>query len=416
MDPDRPFRTELVRDVRRRVAALGAVDAILLVGDVAYSGRAEEYSAALAWLTELAAAAGCSLNDVFVVPGNHDVDRDVIKRQTTVRNAQQAIISARVDRRPNDLLEQFSDLHSGAALLSPISAYNEFAARFNCQVYAPEKLFWHQERSLGAYRLRFYGLTSTLLSSAGVPSGREDTRTSLYLSPLQTVLDPVEGVINAVLCHHPPDWFMDQDEVEDAFRGRAALHFFGHKHRQRMYIDPGYVRFAAGAVNPDRNETGWEPGYNLIALSIDDDAGQRWLSVEAHLFAWQTSPDCFRPKVTLDGSSSFRHRIRLRDTLLSITAGHASAPVEVSVADEPLPRPDREVAMSEPHMRNLVFSFWKLASSQRREIALRLKLISEEDMAVPEPERYGRALLRASERGLLDELTNEVRRLKGGPS
>ena len=66
--------------------------------------------------------------------------------------------------------------------------------------------------------------------------------------------------------------------------------------------------------------------------------------------------------------------------------------------------------MSDDSMRNLVFRFWKLASSERREIAIELGLIDNSDMLLPEPERYGRALITASERGLLKKLAEEISR------
>jgi hypothetical protein len=69
--------------------------------------------------------------------------------------------------------------------------------------------------------------------------------------------------------------------------------------------------------------------------------------------------------------------------------------------------------MSEPRTRNLVFRFWKLSSSQRREIAQRLKLIGDGDMKLAEPERYGRALTRASEGGRLEDLAAEIERMEG---
>jgi hypothetical protein len=424
MDPDRPYRTTLVRDAREKVAELGGkVDAILVGGDIAFRGLAEEYEAALQWLAELATATGCSLDDAFVVPGNHDVNRETIKQQATVRNAQQAVSSARPERRERELLEQFRDSQTGPALLSPLEAYNRFAARFNCQVYAPDKLFWHQERSLSdGYRIRFYGLTSTLLSGAGAPRSQEDTRESLYLSPYQTVLDPIDGVVNLVICHHPPDWFMDRVAVDDAIRGRAALHLFGHEHRQRLYCDTSYVRFAAGAVNPDRNEASWEPGFNLIKVGVLVENGSPFLEVSAHLMCWQTNPERFRPKMTDEGGAVFSHRIRLRGVpapevkpQLSVPASNGPAPSSNSAAATPAKGgADGEVAMSEPETRNLVFRFWSLASSQRREIAQRLKLVSDDDMKLPEPERYGRALLLASERGLLDEVAKEIARAEKG--
>ena len=64
--------------------------------------------------------------------------------------------------------------------------------------------------------------------------------------------------------------------------------------------------------------------------------------------------------------------------------------------------------MSDEGTRNLVFRFWSLTVSQRREIALLLGLIDEKELGLPEPERYGRALLRASERGVLDQVAHEV--------
>jgi hypothetical protein len=67
---------------------------------------------------------------------------------------------------------------------------------------------------------------------------------------LQTALDPADGIVNLVMCHHPPDWFMDNDDIADALRDRASIHLFGHKHRQRLIREHNYIQFSAGAVNP----------------------------------------------------------------------------------------------------------------------------------------------------------------------
>jgi hypothetical protein len=363
------------------------------------------------------------LSDVFVVPGNHDVNRETIKKQATIRNAQQAVRSATPDRRDRELLDQFRDGQTGPALLAPIEAYNNFAARFNCQVYAPGKLFWHQERPLSdTMRIRFYGLTSTLLSGAGALRQEDDTRDSLYLSPYQIALDPTDGVINVVMCHHPPDWFLDHDEVDDAIRGRATVHLFGHKHRQRIHRDTSYVRLAAGAVNPDRNAPGWEPGFNLIRLEAAEDDVGMFLEVEAHLLSWQTNPDRFSPKLADDGRPFFSHRIRLR-ALRKVPPIKPKQSVPVPIGPTtmvdvvvPTTKDDRdgEVAMSEPQNRNLVLRFWNLASSQQREIMTRLRLLTKDEMKLPEPERYGKALLRASEQGLLDQVASEIERAEKG--
>ncbi len=79
LDPDRPYRTILIRDVRARVAELGPVGAILIGGDVAFMGASEEYQTATVWIRELAAVASCPMERVFVIPGNHDVDQAIVR-------------------------------------------------------------------------------------------------------------------------------------------------------------------------------------------------------------------------------------------------------------------------------------------------------------------------------------------------
>ncbi len=91
LDPDRPYRTRLIADVRNCVAELGSVGAILIGGDVAFKGAPEEYATAMVWIHELAAVAGCPMERVFVIPGNHDVDHSVIRVTPAVRNARDAI-------------------------------------------------------------------------------------------------------------------------------------------------------------------------------------------------------------------------------------------------------------------------------------------------------------------------------------
>jgi predicted phosphodiesterase len=409
MDPDRPFRTRLIQDARTRSAELGHVDAILVSGDIAFAGLLEEYEEAYAWLVQLAHACSCPLERIYVIPGNHDVNRGTTRNNLSVRNVHRAIANATQNEREGELLAQFRHPDTGRALMESIAAYNVFAARFSCQVYTPDKLFWHQDLPLGNGRtLRIYGLTSTLLSGA---DGQNDLRMRLYLSPLQTALDPADGVVNLVMCHHPPDWLMDQDDVEDAVNGRATIQFFGHKHRTRIYRDPRYIRFSAGAVNPERHLPGWEPGYNFVGLTVTEDDSHSYLNVEAHLLIWQTNPDLFRPKLTENHEPVYRQRMILPNLPVSLGASTASAgpspttafPGSSSVVTE------KETSMSDRDTRNLVLRFWDLTSSERREIALELGLLERDEITqLPEPERYGRALSRAGDRGLLERVAEEI--------
>lgn len=414
MDPDSPFRTQLVRDVRVRGSELGGVDAICVTGDIAFRGNNDEYAAALRWLAELCDACGCSFDNIYVVPGNHDVDRSVILSSASVRNVQHRIMTSESHLRERELFGQLQDGAAGTALFAPILAYNEFASQFDCQIYAPDRPWWQQDIHLDEETvLRVHGLTSTLVSGA---EGRNDEAGKLYLSPLQTVMDQEDGVVNLVMCHHPPDWFIDNDEVDDDIRHRASVHLFGHKHRQRYFKDDAYVRFIAGAVNPDRSETRWCPGYNLISLTVSKGGLHRQLDVEAHLLAWQDSPPMFRPIMASQSDAVFRHQIPIHGTFSGARRNTTSSCTTTSATAETAPvscdATDSGAPMSEPQSRNLVSRFWALAASQRRQVALCLGLIDETEMRLPEHERYSRALIRAGERGVLQQLAEEIERLE----
>lgn len=413
LDPDRPVRTRLVHDARSRLDELGPLDAVLITGDVAFKGDPAEYAAALDWLTELSEQLECPMERIFVAPGNHDVDRRIIQRSLSTRNAQEAIAQAPAERREAAFRAQISDGDTGRALLAPLAAYNDFAKHFDCQVFLPERLYWTQQLKLTeSVTLQIHGLTPTLLSGKG---GLDDDRESLYLSPLQTVLDPLPDVVNLVMCHHPPDWFLDQDDVHDAVCERAHVQLFGHKHRQRVYRDSRYIRFDAGAVNPDRNERGWHPGYNLVSLRVAGSGPARVLRIEAHLLEWQSSPERYRPVLSPDGDPVVRHEVQLpsrrtRKVRYDVSPSFAQNSVSEIDVSEPGQTEAPTLAGSSDQSvgRNIIGRFWALRRSERRQIANEFHLLEEEDDGLNEAEKYGRAFLRATERGQAEELATAI--------
>ena len=76
-DRDVVFRA-LVKSVRRFREQDGRTpDLIFATGDIAYSGKAAEYTIASRFFDDLLDAAGLGRERLYVVPGNHDVDRVV---------------------------------------------------------------------------------------------------------------------------------------------------------------------------------------------------------------------------------------------------------------------------------------------------------------------------------------------------
>lgn len=421
-DSNQPYRTLLVQDVVDLCRDGRGVDAILVGGDIAFKGASTEYEVARSWLLDLARQCGCRPEGIYVVPGNHDVDRGVCAKSLAISNAQDAIATAPDDSRESVMKLQLADADVGQSLFRPLAAYNDFAAGFDCSVY-PSLPFWTDEVELGGgVLLRLFGLTSTLLSGLG---GRDNTPGRLYLGRLQTVLNPEPDVVNLVLCHHPPSWFVDGDDTDDNVNFRAKLQFFGHEHRQRCTPTPSYMRFQAGAVNPDVYEREWKPGYNLLDLVVSGEGMGRTLDVRAYVRHFQKAPEMFvalrqdrfqevwthsmalphlapwgMPAVAVIDPTPPYHATKVAEAVHAATA--ASLPIEAKP----------EVKMQGPSMRNIIYRFWQLSIGERREIMLSLGLITDADLQVLEPERYKKAFKEATARGLLVELASEIERVE----
>jgi len=404
-DQDRPVRQALIYDIRNMIEKLGPVDAILVSGDIAFKGHSQEYEVATQWLFEVAGAAGCKQNSIYTVPGNHDVVRNIAGSRL-VQGVRRLITHHQPGaERDRDLHDAFLDKESAEALISPMTQYNLFAAGFRCDL-TPELPFWIQELPLApGWTLNMHGLTTTFFSGPG-----DDARGGLYLGALQRVFTPIDGVVYLAVLHHPPDWLADHDQVEDALWDSCSLHLLAHKHSQRYHADTNAVRLAASAVNPSRTEQNWEPGYNLVRLQIIDEEEQYSLRIESHLRRWQYNPDRFVAKRTGDDKDVFVHTIPLgRRPSSSRVKDTKENPVVGGNPNEPsIPDNEPKTLAATIHERDLVFEFWQLLPSQRRQIALDLNLLEPGDNQLPEPQRYRLAFERARERKLIDKLEDEI--------
>lgn len=390
-DPDLPYRTKILRDVQTKRTALGNIDRIIVGGDIAYAGKADEYEMAGKWLQDLRVAGGCNEGGIYVVPGNHDIDRSIIGKDVSVLNAQNAVINA-VDKEA-----EFRRQIKPETLFKPLAAYNEFAAKYDCQLDS-DRIFWKHAIPISTeVTLNLFGLTSTFLSGRRLTI--TDIEKDLYLSPLQTVLNERPGTINGVLCHHPPDWLHDNDDVDSKFCNRAKVHFLGHKHKQRITRERDYLRIAAAAVNPDRREAEWEPGYNLLKISATRIENDLHLDFHCHIRVWQKEPEGFVPKK--DGDDDvFEHQIKIKNfSFLESNKTVAAEPASESALID---------SMDKLENRSWISRFWNLPSSDRREIAEELGLLKEGEMTLPESTRYGRALHRAAEAGKFAELKEQI--------
>lgn len=415
-EPDDDLRHEMIRDLGLMTKRIGALHGMLVTGDVAFSGDADEYKRADTWLRDVCRETGCPEHQIRTISGNHDIKRTAIEKSIHLRNAHTSIRKLATAEKWEKLNKEIAVYLQDAAvpdlLYNPLEDYNKFASKYLSN-FSHKQPFWTWDILLNdRSTLRIRGLNSALISSSTDNLGDN----KLVLGPLFSVIKREDGIEHMVLCHHPPQWIWDHDPVETFLGTRARIHLFGHKHVKKIseQKNEGFssLKIHAGALNPDPGELNYLPRYNILVLKVrKTSAGVRTLEVNVHSRVWdaeQTKFDdaaraCHTWTVALE---SFDPATAEADALLSdLALGDPlkilSDPLHIAETD-----PAKSRVLSGP--RRLAYKFLALSYPQQQQISTSLNLLEENDKGIPDIELFQRVFRRAAERSQLSEMWNQV--------
>ena len=159
----------------REICTTSKVDCILICGDVAFSGNTEEYEQrAKVFINNLLEITQCQTAQVYMVPGNHDKDRNA-KYQNTRWMFRECMLNAeKIDNHFFDLYKEENDVYSKC--LMPFDAYYNFANNYRCVPEAVantrngqprtylDRLNWTDDLKVGQYTLRLHGINTCYVS------------------------------------------------------------------------------------------------------------------------------------------------------------------------------------------------------------------------------------------------------------
>lgn len=412
-DIDSDLRNELLLDVERTAADFGQVDGVLISGDIAFGGASDEYVRAREFLQKLAGKVGIPEVLVWCVPGNHDVDRKRIEANPLLQDIHKRWRETQPEMLGDTIERYMNHQQSGETLLEPITEYNKFAAAYGC-VMSARDLTWRRDFSLNdGSCLRLNGLNSTIVSDD------LDDEQGLVLGEFQ-VPQRKAGVTHVVMCHHPPDCWLDADSVEDGLNARAHVQLFGHKHLPRFKQINNTLRISAGAVHPERRVPEWKPCFNWLSMCVADVNGHRKLCVDIYPHVWDSTDRKFIPDMnSCRGNTCKQFHLELEprrwDTRLSVFAADS---IQMTDAAKMVSPQSTEDAGNVPmdRERTLTYQFFLLPHVVRLEIATNLGLIKDEDEGLPDYELFGRVFKRAASANILDRLWNEVEKKHGHES
>jgi predicted phosphodiesterase len=394
-DLDEDLRHELELDAVRMREKLGEVDAVLVTGDIAYSGQQREYEVANEWLRRLTEAVGCEMHKVWVTPGNHDVTL-AAANSPAVQALRLQLLNSPPSVLDEVLARQLSDSVGGKLLFEPLSNYNEFADQYGCRI-DPSAPFWQSDLRLNdGWILRLRGLNSTLTSDKGDVPGH------LILGAHQVTARRHQRVAYLTLCHHTPSWFKDEEEIQKLLNSRVQIQLFGHEHAHNVTSLDETLVVVAGAVHPKRGNESWKPRYNWLVVEADENVSGDSLNVTLYSRIWNPQKTKFEPEF-VDENDCSHHRIVVEDCLAEEMRASKDEMREV----EPEPAGTAE---DQDALRQLGYQFFNIPYLKAMRIAGELGLAREEDKRYPVHEQLNLFLERASQAGLTNELKEYVER------
>jgi predicted phosphohydrolase len=253
----------LLADITHLVDKYGPPDLIFLTGDVAFSGNVAEYERGVSFISHLISASGTPLDRLFLVPGNHDVDRS---KFTPFIEAVPLILNSR--EMVSDFIGRGQEL---SLLTQKLQNYNTFIKnRLPWCLPAVHNLAYTANLDISSIRVAVIGLNSAWLG------GKDDEKGKLVIGErqLSDALDLMVGPdVVIALTHHPPSHLkeFDASDVQNLLNRRCDFVLHGHLHEMGVVNlvtpDSAVYYLAAGASYVGRREI---LNYNHIYLNLDE--------------------------------------------------------------------------------------------------------------------------------------------------
>ncbi|MFZ0523925.1 MAG: metallophosphoesterase [Candidatus Acidiferrales bacterium] len=399
-DIDKPVRDAILQDAKALRSKLAPVTGVLLTGDIAYAGKSGEYTTALDWLGQLTEILGCEKEYLWCVPGNHDIDRSVLKENLAIAAVHNHLRTA-ADRE-TQLRDHLLVENTGRLLFSPLKAYSEeFATRLGCLSH-PAQPWWTDDWELNdGSILRLRGLNSVLVS--GPDDNDKDKK--LILGAIQTDYGRESGVEYLTLCHHPTDWLLDKDRVEESLMNYSRIQLFGHKHVQKATQMDETLWLVAGAVHPERSKPDWLPRYNYLSIEVQGTGAERYMSVDVYARVWSQTERQFTREQGGYREDFRNYRLKLPEWRTPMIAESTNNAAGAEAATERGADPQRAMNMNR---KKLLFRFIGLPHHTKVAIMKRFDLWQDDDQKLPDAEIFAACFERAKKKNVLDKVWEAV--------
>ena len=276
----------LIEDLKKRIAispCLAKIDFIVFSGDLAFSGKQEEYLAAKEeFLERLLESTGLDPERLFIVPGNHDLNRDDFKFLPT------ALLKPL--KSDSEVQEWIVEERQRGLVLQPFNAFAKFTTEYTKRK-SPD--FANISRlEIDGKKIAILGINSAWMCGRNKDADGKvnDDGYVLVGEPQihQSLKKMSDANIKIAILHHPFEWLneFDRRHVKERLIDTCDFILNGHQHtpdaRQISRNNGFYVHISTGASYADRisKDPLYINAYNLVHFDLEANQGivflRRW--------------------------------------------------------------------------------------------------------------------------------------------
>ncbi len=243
-------------------------ETIFVTGDIAFSGKKEEYDNATRFLDELSSILSIDKHSFFIVPGNHDITKTVVEERLKDMRSK--------DKNAKIKLLDSNDFENEGTLrdyLKPFENYNKWCRSYlknNIFAVSPDHMYsFNRYLTKNELEIGVIGINTSLNSESRIVEEVSDiftdqgrvrigeNITSEIEKKISSQLDPVDLVFT--LGHHPINWSNNINEIK-IIRKYSDFYLQGHIHIDEI------VPILKGSVNNSNN--GLAHTFEISAGSI----------------------------------------------------------------------------------------------------------------------------------------------------
>ena len=306
---------------------------IFCTGDIAFGQTAdcpmaEQYQPAKQFFDQLLALCGLERDRLFVVPGNHDVNRKKVLQGQQRHLWEMAKNPVQYTR---EISSRFASLSAEFKEdMRRMEDYGVFVAEYLPHQHDPVRHLYARQVTVNGIKVGIAGFNSAWSCFNDSDKGQMWLGAEWQFNHMHGALEGADLKIG--LIHHPRDWFNQAETQIIKQRKAHDFQFWLHGHSHNPWLEPGQrlIKLEAGAIGADTDD---QFGFNLVSLDLQQGSGV------AHLFEYkngwkvQTVAD-----MAEDGHWHFKHSALVAP----------SSEVSDSTETPPLPTPENPPAEEAP--------------------------------------------------------------------